>query len=62
MENTENVNLKKNKDLPIYLRYSNFIKSNKSSLVCVLKSETYQTEEYNVKRFYKPIILGYESI
>lgn len=54
--------LYQNKELPFYLRYSTFIKGRKSSIVCVLKSKPYQTDEYNKKRFYKPIIINSKDV
>lgn len=47
--------LKKDKHLPLYLRYSKFFKSSKNSIVCILNSDLYQTDQYNKKQFYKPI-------
>jgi|Laugresp1bdmlbsn_1035097.scaffolds.fasta_scaffold148333_2 hypothetical protein len=59
MSESENIMeiLKKNKQLPIYLRYSKIVEQNGSSLTCVLKSNTYQTNLYNRKKNYKPILL-----
>lgn len=46
----------KYKKLPFYIRYGEFSVGSKSSFVCILKSDRHQTYEYNISKFYKPII------
>ena len=49
--------------LPLYLRLAELKESTKiGSLVCVLQSEKHQTKEYNLKKFYKPILISHVEI
>jgi len=48
--------------LPLYLRLAETKESKKSSIICVLESENHQTKEYNLKKFYKPIMINHVEI
>lgn len=48
--------------LPFYLRFSDFIEKKNSSIVCVLNSEPYQTDQYNKKKFHKPILINNKHV
>lgn len=54
--------LYESKKLPFYLRLSDFIEGKNSSIVCVLNSKPYQTDQYNKKRFYKPILINNKHV
>jgi hypothetical protein len=49
-------NLKLNKELPLYMRYGIIEQGDKKNKKYII-SETYQTNFYNSKDLYKPILL-----